>query len=56
MATSYFCAECNYETEDKACPMCNEKTEQLNVKDDPLLGALSADSGYTFGREDQSYL
>lgn len=52
MAVNYFCAECNYETEDRSCPLCNEKTEQLNVKDDPLLSALTGDSVYAVNRED----
>lgn len=55
MATSYFCAECNYETDDKHCPLCNEKTEQLNVKDDPLFGTVSSNDVYAYQHEDQPY-
>ena len=55
MATSYFCAECNYETEEKRCPLCEAVTEQLNVKDDPLFGTVSKDQ-YQFHSEDQPYL
>lgn len=55
MAISYFCAECNYETEDKACPLCMEKTEQLNVKDDPLFGTPNKDAIYAHGSEEEVY-
>lgn len=55
MAISYFCAECNYETEDKACPLCNEETEQLNVKDDPLFGAPTKDTVYAVGGDEEVY-
>lgn len=36
--STYYCAECAHETEDRHCPMCGEKTEALEVKDDPLMG------------------
>ena len=57
MASSHYCAWCNYETDEKRCPLCSEVTEQLNVKDDPLFGTVAAESPYTnVGSEDQSFL
>ncbi|MBI4185451.1 hypothetical protein HY524_00160 [Candidatus Berkelbacteria bacterium] len=55
MAMVYFCAECNYETEERSCPMCNERTEQLNIKDDPLFGTPTKDVIYTHGGEEEVY-
>lgn len=53
---AYFCSECNYETEEKQCPLCGGATEILDVKDDPLLGQLSQHPQYAFDDEEQTYI
>ena len=57
MAT-YFCAECNHETPELSCELCGERTETLDVKDDPLMGrSLDADFAMAGQRnEDDLYL
>ena len=53
MAT-YFCAECQHETDDRMCTLCGEKADQLDVKDDPLMSSM-AEPAYSGGREDEIY-
>jgi hypothetical protein len=48
---AYYCIECNNETEDKQCPFCGAKTENLEVKDDPLLGQFAG--SYNYSEEEQ---
>ncbi|MBI4032351.1 hypothetical protein HY374_01455 [Candidatus Berkelbacteria bacterium] len=53
MAT-YFCAECQHESDERACPLCGEKADQLDVKDDPLMGSVP-EPVYGAGRDDEMY-
>lgn len=57
MAT-YFCAECNHETPETSCELCGERTEALDVKDDPLMGQSFEEEYVLAGRqaEDDLYL
>lgn len=35
--TSFFCAECNYETEEQLCPLCEMATETLELSEEELM-------------------
>ncbi len=51
MAT-FYCVECAHETDDRRCLLCGERTEPLEVKDDPLLGRSPNTYSYAYEREE----
>lgn len=53
MAT-FFCAECQHETDERTCGLCGEKADQLDVKDDPLMSGFH-EPVYSGGREEDTY-
>ena len=52
MAT-FYCVECNHESEDKRCPLCGYTTEPLEVKDDPLYGQRLSQFSYQVDTEEE---
>ena len=50
--STFYCVECNHEGEEKLCPMCGDKTEPLEVKDDPLYGQRPGQFAYQMDGED----
>ncbi len=49
--STFYCVECNHECEERACPLCESKTEALEVRDDPMLGQMPGYS-YSYDSED----
>lgn len=53
MAT-FYCVECNHETDERRCSLCGHKAESLEVKDDPVLGRIP--SSYSYSGERDEYM